>query len=153
MKRTPRAHTLAVLLTQKMLGDNCKATDFAKTLGVSQSYFSELLSGDKEFSKLRIGVLRNIAGHLEIPAVVCFMLAGTVHPSDFINNPEKVEKALSDAIREQLKLPEGIEVSQLSFELKLVLLAVLGTREMRTHLETILRQAMRGVVKSNQSGL
>lgn len=149
MNRTPRRHTLAILLEQKMSGAHCKATELAKKLGISQSYFSELLSGDKEFSRLNTNALRNIAAHLEIPCVVCFLLAGKLVSSDFITNLEGLDRVLSEALHEQIisinlpgLLTESCPVSKLSLEVKLLLAVAVSSRVKRAELEATFRQAM-----------
>ena len=89
------------MLSTRMAIDGIRAADMARAVGVSRSYLSQLLAGDKELSSLNDDALRAIAGYLKLPPVVCFVLAGKLRHADFLEPGMEYETSLRAAPRQE----------------------------------------------------
>ncbi len=128
MTRNKQANPLAAMLRQRLDSEKMSMTFLAKQLGVAQSYLSELMSGEKSFSKLDDGRIRGISGYLGIPAAIGFILAGRLRYEDFVESPEalgtRLDKAISTLAKSTWALESGasdLELSKLPHSVKLML--------------------------------
>lgn len=102
---------LAAMLSTKMRVDGTKAAEMAGIIGISASYLSQLLTGDKAFSGVDNAVLRAVARYLELPAVVCFVLAGKLQHEDFLEYEVVFEAELHRALTVVAASPYGLEAA------------------------------------------
>lgn len=86
------------MLSTRMAVDGTKIVDMARVLGLSRSYLSQLLASEKEFSGVGNDVLRAVARYLELPPVVCFVLAGKLEHADFLEPKVEYEAQLRAAL-------------------------------------------------------
>lgn len=98
MRRKYIAHPLVALLAQRLNHQGQGISKLAAEIGISQSYLSELLAGDKHFSKLDDGVVRSIAAYLKVPAVVALLMAGKLKHQDFVDRPLELDEMLQEAV-------------------------------------------------------
>lgn len=124
-------HPLAALLTQCLGNEGLTVSKLAVELGVSQSYLSELLAGDKAFSKLDDEFVRSISAYLQIPAVVGLLLAGKLKHQDFVDRPlelnEQLKEAMVKVARSSYALESAVSplmLMQLPAEVQLLLILV-----------------------------
>lgn len=90
---------LVHLLAAKMRLAGMSEKSLATYLGISQSYLSQLLNGRKDTAGLSEIVLRRCAGFLEMPAVVCFLLAGRLLQEDFFDSSDSLTSRVSKALK------------------------------------------------------
>lgn len=100
---------LSVRLATQIRTENDKMSAVAKQLGISPSYLSELLSCDKSFVTAKDNLLRTTAKYLNLPPVVCFLLAGKLRHQDFFEQPLDLNAQLSEAMRTIANSADGIE--------------------------------------------
>lgn len=131
MRRKNLAHPLVALLTQSLDRQGQGVSKLAIELGISQSYLSELMAGDKQFSKLDDEVVRSIAAYLKIPAVVGLLMAGKLRHQDFLDRPLELNEMLQEVMQRIAKSSYAMEsavtapmLRQLQTEVKLLLLLV-----------------------------
>lgn len=98
MGRKNVGHPLSALLVQAIERQGATISKLAVELGISQSYLSELLGGDKSFSKLDDELVRAMALYINIPAVVAFILSGKLCHRDFIDGAIGLEDRLQGAM-------------------------------------------------------
>ncbi len=108
-KGTTEGQPLIAMLSTRMAIDGIRAADMARAVGVSRSYLSQLLAGDKELSSLNDDALRAIAGYLKLPPVVCFVLAGKLRHADFLEPGMEYETSLRAALELIAESPFGLE--------------------------------------------
>lgn len=70
----------------------------AAQLGISQSYLSQLLNGDKPIDGIDDDLLRKFAAYLEVPGVAGFILAERLTAADFLALSPSLGARLSQAI-------------------------------------------------------
>lgn len=99
MRRKYLGHPLVALLARSLTQEGQSVTKLAAEVGISQSYLSELLVGDKQFSKLDDEIVRAIAAHLNIPAVVALLMAGKLRHQDFVDRPLELDEMLDEAVQ------------------------------------------------------
>jgi len=91
--------SLAALLGARMRSDGVSVKDLAIRLGISQSYFSQLLNGDKPITAVNDEFLRRSATYLELPAVISYLLAGRLRSEDFFEAPQSFPALLASALK------------------------------------------------------
>ena len=109
---------LAGMLVAHMSTRQVGVSKLAGMLGISSSYLSQLLSGDKLFASARDDVLRSAAAVLELPPVVAFLLAGRLRHSDFVEPDVSLERELAVAMLELARSPRALEVAVSQDELR-----------------------------------
>lgn len=87
------------LLAAKMRLSGMSEQSLANYLGISQSYLSQLLNGKKNASVVSETLLRRSAGFLEMPAVICFLLAGRLRSEDFFDSSDNLPSRLAKALK------------------------------------------------------
>ncbi len=123
-----QANPLAAMLRLRLVSEKLRITLLSKRLGIAQSYLSELMLGDKSFSKLDDARLRRIATYLGVPAGIGFILAGRLTYDDFVEKPEaldaKLDAAMSVLMTSTWALEAGVseqEIRNLPRQMKLML--------------------------------
>lgn len=91
--------SLARLLSVKMHQDELSAKALASKLGISPSYLSQLLSGEKCLVTARDKLVRQCADYLGIPAVLAFLWTGKLTSNDFFHEPRSLKERLSASMR------------------------------------------------------
>lgn len=118
MGLTPKGRPLATQLLRRMNLNGVTVTAMAKQLGISQSYLSELLVGDKEFSTVRDDLVRAIAAYLGVPVVVCMVLAGRLQHRDFVAPAVDVDArrraALAEVATSAMAMETAVDIQLLS---------------------------------------
>tara|TARA_R110001583_G_scaffold195553_2_gene376056 strand:+ start:848 stop:1351 length:504 start_codon:yes stop_codon:yes gene_type:complete len=109
---------LAARLRERMLVNGEGVTALSKRLGISQSYMSELLSGDRPLHSLSDNVIREIGAYLGLPPVVCFLLTGKLKHADFMAPPTSYATALNEAMDAVATSKEAIEAAVIAKDLK-----------------------------------
>lgn len=102
---------LAALLSAQMNTSGLTVGHLAKRLGISPGYMSQLLAGDKSFAAVSEEVLRSAAAVLNVPPVICFLLAGRLRHDDFVETEVSLVSELRKAMREVAASPFGMEVA------------------------------------------
>jgi transcriptional regulator with XRE-family HTH domain len=92
-----------------MQAENMAISSTGKMLGISQSYLSELLAGDKQFKSANDDLIRSIAKFLNIPNVLGFVLAGKLRHEDFFDFSCDYDKIISGALLAITDSSSGIE--------------------------------------------
>lgn len=82
-KEMKRGRALVVKMKERMAIEGASVSDLAVRLGVSQSYLSQLLSGDKALASVSDALIRRISRYVYLPPVVCFVLSGKLEVDDF----------------------------------------------------------------------
>ncbi len=82
-KEMKRGRALVVKMKERMAIEGASVSDLAVRLEVSQSYLSQLLSGDKALASVSDALIRRISGYVYLPPVVCFVLSGKLEVDDF----------------------------------------------------------------------
>lgn len=90
---------LARLLSVKMHQDELTAKALARKLGISPSYLSQLLSGEKCLATAREKLVRQCAEYLGIPAVLAFLWTGKLTSNDFFHEPKSLNERLKAGMR------------------------------------------------------
>lgn len=123
-----QVNPLAAMLRQRLDSEKLSMTSLSKRLGIAQSYLSELMLGDKSFSKLDDARLRRIANYLGVPAGIGFILAGRLTYDDFVEKPEelvaKLDAAMSVLVTSTWALEAGVSeqvIRNLPHQVKLML--------------------------------
>lgn len=86
--------SLAQLLSVKMHQDELTAKALASKLGISPSYLSQLLSGEKCLATARDKLVRQCAEYLGIPAVLAFLWTRKLTSNDFFHEPRSLKERL-----------------------------------------------------------
>lgn len=85
----------------------------AAQLGISQSYLSQLLSGDKPIDCIGDDLLRKFAAYIEVPGVAGFILAERLTAADFmaVSPPllERLSQAMTSISQSSAAIESGIE--------------------------------------------
>lgn len=99
MKQPVKGQPLLDLLQAKLRSDSTTFAQLGALLGLSQSYISQLLSGDKPVAALPRDVIRRIASFLGMPTVLCELLGGRMEASDFFSMRDEFADALEHALQ------------------------------------------------------
>ena len=83
MRKKNSGHPIAELVIRRIESEGITLSRLAADVGISQSYLSELLLGDKPFCNLRRDSLRSLAAWLQLPAVRLFLFSGLLRREDF----------------------------------------------------------------------
>lgn len=110
-KSNTEGRALASQLESRMNEGGSTVTAIAKQLGISQSYLSQLLAGDKAFTGMDNQVLRVIANFLGIPPVICFLLAGKLQNTDFIDPGVELNDQVKRALGVIAESPYALEAA------------------------------------------
>lgn len=102
---------LATMLAVRRDVEGVAVSTLAGMLGISTSYMSQLLAGDKRFSAASDEVVRAAAKVLELPAVICFLLTGKLRHEDFVEPTVSIEEELEVAMRDLANSPEALELA------------------------------------------
>lgn len=106
----PDGRQLRLRLLERIHAQGASITAVANQLGISQSYLSQLLKGDKLFSTMDEAHLRAVSNYLELPAVIGFLLAGKLKQSDFEEPTVPLAAALKSALEVVAYSPPALEV-------------------------------------------
>ncbi len=98
-KETDPGTPLAVLVATKMRCDGVSVGTLAERLGISQSYLSQLLSGEKSWASVNDELIRRSADYVDQAAVVGFLLSGKLRRADFFESPNDLSLSLERALR------------------------------------------------------
>lgn len=108
---------LRAALKQVLHSNNDSISHLATRLGTSQSYLSQLLSGDKPISGVSDSLLRQIADYLGIPVIAVFMLADRLIAADFLapspGLPDKLNLAITTISQSTAAIESGVETEVL----------------------------------------
>lgn len=102
---------LAARVRERMYVKGDSVTALAKRLRVSQSYLSELLAGDRSLQDVGDEVIREMAAYLQLPPVVCFLLAEKLRHADFVAPPTSLQTALNQAMEGVASSRQGLEAA------------------------------------------
>ena len=102
---------LATMLAVRRDVEGVAVSTLAGMLGISTSYMSQLLAGDKRFSVASDEVVRAAAKVLELPAVICFLLTGKLRHEDFVEPTVSFQDELAVAMRDLANSPEALELA------------------------------------------
>lgn len=102
---------LATMLAVRREVEGVAVSTLAGMLGISTSYMSQLLAGDKRFSVASDEVVRAAAKILELPAVICFLLTGKLRHEDFVEPTVSFQDELAAAMRDLANSPEALELA------------------------------------------
>lgn len=100
---------LRVALKQAQQANNDSISSMAAKLGASQSYLSQLLSGDRPMSGVSDGILRKIAEYLGVPLVIALMQAERLTSADFMVSPSNLPDRLNAGMKAIGRSSEAIE--------------------------------------------
>lgn len=79
--------------------DELTAKALASKLGISPSYLSQLLSGEKCLATARDKLVRQFAEYLGIPAILAFLWTGKLGSNDFFYEPRSLKERLKAGMR------------------------------------------------------
>lgn len=102
---------LATMLAVRREAEGVAVSTMAGMLGISTSYMSQLLAGDKRFSVASDEVIRAAAKVLELPAVICFLLTGKLRHEDFVEPMVSFQAELALAMRDLANSPDALELA------------------------------------------
>lgn len=102
---------LASMLAVRRDVEDVAVSTLAGMLGISTSYMSQLLAGDKRFSVASDEVIRAAAKVLQLPAVICFLLTGKLRHEDFVEPTVSIQEELALAMRDLANSPEALELA------------------------------------------
>jgi transcriptional regulator with XRE-family HTH domain len=104
-----KGHHLRLALGVAMHERSHGTSYFAKQVGISQSYLSELMRGDQPMEQVSDKHLRAFAAYLGVPPVAGFVLAGRLDASDFLEVIPSLEERLEKALRLVFESPSAAE--------------------------------------------
>src|SRR5690606_15837202 len=81
----------------------------ADQVGISQSYLSELMRGDKPIEQVSDKHLRAFAAYLGVPPIAGFVLAGRLDASDFLEVMPSLEERLEKTLKLVCASPSAAE--------------------------------------------
>jgi transcriptional regulator with XRE-family HTH domain len=84
-------------------------SQMAAHVGVSQSYLSQLLNGDKAMDAVSDLHLRRFSAYLGIPPIGAFVLAGRLELADFIEDIPTFEEGISRGLASISSSPSAAE--------------------------------------------
>ncbi len=97
--------------------DGVSVSTLSAKLGISQSYLSQLLNGDKSWAVVSDAVLRCCAEYLELPVVICFLLAGRLRTEDFFKERGEFTQQMAAALKvvgeSRFALEQGVDSREL----------------------------------------
>ena len=109
INHTPRP--LANRLADKLRRDGGTVKTVAQHLGISQSYLAQLLGGDRDFAAADIEVLRKAAEYLNLPPIICFLLAGKICNADFYESRMELDTQVDRVLSMVAESPSGLEAA------------------------------------------
>ncbi|OZI46936.1 helix-turn-helix transcriptional regulator [Bordetella genomosp. 5] len=131
-------HALRVAMRER----SHTVSQLASHVGVSQSYLSQLLNGDKAMDAVSDQHLRRLAAYLGMPAIAGFMLAGRLELADFIEGTPTLEQQLESGLAVVSGSPSaaeaGIELADLD-QLPVPVKSLIVLLHQRAQVEDILR--------------
>ncbi|CAM5496907.1 hypothetical protein AFAE65S_03695 [Alcaligenes phenolicus] len=95
----PKGQHLRLALRATMRQRAESVSGVAKQVGISQSYLSQLINGDKPMEHVSDQHLRRLAAYLGMPPIAGFVLAGRLSVSDFLESVPPVEQRLDQALK------------------------------------------------------
>lgn len=104
-----KGHHLRLALRAAMYERSHGTSYVAKQVGISQSYLSELMRGDKPMEQVSDKHLRAFAAYLGVPSVAGFILAGRLDASDFLEEIPPLEERLAKALSAVCASPSAAE--------------------------------------------
>lgn len=104
-----KGHHLRLALRTAMHERSHGTSYVAKQVGISQSYLSELMRGDKPMEQVSDKHLRAFAAYLGVPPVAGFVLAGRLDASDFLEVIPSLEERLANALSKVCASPPAAE--------------------------------------------
>ena len=104
-----KGHHLRLALRTAMHERSHGTSYVAKQVGISQSYLSELMRGDKPMEQVSDKHLRAFAAYLGVPPVAGFVLAGRLDASDFLEVIPSLEERLEKTLRLVCESPSAAE--------------------------------------------
>lgn len=109
--------SLLDLLQFRRRRDDLSMSQLGNKLGIDSSYISQLFSGKKRLAALNQSAYRKIAEYLDLPVVICYLLAGKLVPSDFFVRQSEYRAALDLALetiaRSQQAMSASVSLQQL----------------------------------------
>ncbi len=105
----PKGQHLKLALRATMRRRAESVSYVAKQVGISQSYLSQLISGDKPMEHVSDQHLRRFAAYLGMPPIAGFVLAGRLSASDFLESAPPLEQRLEQALGVVLTSPSAAE--------------------------------------------
>ena len=96
--RKQKGQRLRVALKQVLRKKGERISSLAARLGISQSYLSQLLNGDKPMDGIDDDLLRQFAAYLDVPGVAGFILAERLTAADFLATSPSLGERLSQAM-------------------------------------------------------
>lgn len=149
-KEVDNGRPLATLLTAKMRRDGYSVSALAARLGISQSYMSQLLAGEKPFTSANDAFIRNCADYIDQPVVIGFLLCGKLKMRDFFETPKEFPERLDDALKIVSKsafaAEAAVDLDQLRALSTSVQMLIVLTFENATGDELIAGRATRGTL-------
>ena len=104
-----KGHRLRVELKHKIFENGDNISNIAIRFGISQSYLSQLINGDKLLAGVDDDLLRKFAAYLDIPCIAAFLMAERLYAADFISSKKTHDDKLKDAMAYIYQSPSGIE--------------------------------------------
>ncbi len=104
-----KGHQLRLALRAAMYQRSHSTSYVANHVGISQSYLSELMRGDKPMEHVSDRHLRAFAAYLGVPPVAGFVLAGRLDASDFLEEVPPLEERLAKALSTVCASPSAAE--------------------------------------------
>jgi len=98
-------HALRVAMRER----SHTVSQMAAHVGVSQSYLSQLLNGDKAMDAVSDQHLRRFAAYLGMPPIGAFVLAGRLELADFIEDIPTFEEGISRGLASISSSPSAAE--------------------------------------------
>ncbi len=98
-------HALRVAMRER----SHTVSQLAAHVGVSQSYLSQLLNGDKAMDAVSDQHLRRFAEYLGMPPIGAFVLAGRLELADFIEDIPTFEEGISRGLASISSSPSAAE--------------------------------------------
>ncbi|WP_081700197.1 helix-turn-helix domain-containing protein [Azonexus hydrophilus] len=108
---------LAMLLAAKIGEASISQSKLSEILGISKSYVSQLLSGEKQTRHINIETLRAIAAYLKLPVIDCLVLAEVLKQKDFMPGQKDetltIERALNFVAMSTMAQTIGVTKNEL----------------------------------------
>lgn len=104
-----KGHHLRLALRTAMHERSHGTSYVAKQVGISQSYLSELMRGDKPMEQVSDKHLRAFAAYLGVPPIAGFVLAGRLDASDFLEVMPSLEERLEKTLKLVCASPSAAE--------------------------------------------
>ncbi|MDH3066630.1 helix-turn-helix transcriptional regulator [Achromobacter insolitus] len=105
----PKGQHLKQALRVAMRERSDSLSNVAAQVGISQSYLSQLMNGDKPIAQVSDMHLRSLAAYLRVPPVAGFVLAGRLAAADFLEQAPPLEERLDQALVSVCASPSAAE--------------------------------------------